>query len=81
MLSLGSMRSQAQSQRSNGYAATGKRKESSSVRSLSVSNLVPADNVHTETHAMYDIESRGRHSLPGDDVHVTKTVSQKSERM
>ncbi|TEY68114.1 hypothetical protein BOTCAL_0122g00160 [Botryotinia calthae] len=43
-------------------------------------NLPSQGVMAIETHAMYDLESRGQVSV-SDDVHVTKTLSQSSQRL
>ncbi|PQE32244.1 plasma membrane Pth11 protein [Rutstroemia sp. NJR-2017a WRK4] len=76
MLSLRSIRSEAGSQRSHTYSAKG---SPGSAPNSSLSHLAPTNGVHIETHTMYDLESRGKYDMH-DDVNVTKTISQVSER-
>ncbi|PQE28631.1 plasma membrane Pth11 protein [Rutstroemia sp. NJR-2017a BBW] len=76
MLSLRSIRSEAGSQRSHTYSAKG---SPGSAPNSSLSHLAPTNGVHIETHTMNDLESRGKYDMH-DDVNVTKTISQVSER-
>ncbi|TGO63885.1 hypothetical protein BCON_0010g00510 [Botryotinia convoluta] len=68
------------SQNSKGYQKSKSSKDNQSVESPSLSNLRPDDVMAIETHAMYDLESTGQVSVP-NDVHVTKTLSQSSQRL
>jgi hypothetical protein len=76
MLSLRSIRSETGSQRSHTYSVKG---SPDSAPNSSLSHIAPPNGVHIETHTIYDLGLRGKYDMH-DDVNVTKTISQTSER-